>query len=263
MELAGKVVVVTGAANGLGLSCADKCLSYGATVIMVDRDFEKLGKNALAFRDRGFSPIEFVLDVCDEERIVSFAHMMTRDYASLDVLINSAGIQTYGTAPETSSDLWDRTLNVNVKSMFLMAKHLIPLMKKSRQSSIVNISSVQSLVSQKGVLAYSTSKGAINAFTRALAIDHAFDGIRVNAVLPGSVDTPMLRAAADLFKGEKSIDEVLETWGKGHPLGRVGKSSEIAELVVFLASDRSSFITGSCYVIDGGLISQVPVVLPE
>jgi NAD(P)-dependent dehydrogenase (short-subunit alcohol dehydrogenase family) len=136
-------------------------------------------------------------------------------------------------------------------------------MKKNGKGSIVNISSVQSLVSQKGVVAYSASKGAINALTRALAIDLAEFQIRANSVLPGSVDTPMLRDAADLFKGDKTVDQIVADWGKGHPLGRVAKTSEIGDLVAFLASDQASFITGGSYVIDGGLTSQVPVVLPD
>ena len=162
-----------------------------------------------------------------------------------------------------AEDLWDKTFNVNVKSMFFTAKHFVPLMQKNGKGAIVNISSVQSLVSQKGVVAYSASKGAINALTRALAIDLAQHQIRVNAVLPGSVDTPMLRDAADLFKGSKTVDEIVSDWGKGHPLGRVAKTSEIADLVNFLSSEQASFITGASYVIDGGLTCQVPVVLPS
>jgi NAD(P)-dependent dehydrogenase (short-subunit alcohol dehydrogenase family) len=136
-------------------------------------------------------------------------------------------------------------------------------MQKNRYGSVVNISSVQSLAAQKGVLAYATSKGAINSFTRALSIDSAEFGVRVNAVLPGSVDTPMLRDAAESFRGEQSLEGVLGDWGRSHPLGRIGTIAEIAELVAFLASDRASFITGASYVIDGGLMSQVPVVLPK
>jgi NAD(P)-dependent dehydrogenase (short-subunit alcohol dehydrogenase family) len=184
-------------------------------------------------------------------------------YKKIDALVNCAGIQTYGVVTETTEELWDKTFNVNVKSMFFTAKHFVPLMKKNGKGSIVNISSVQSLVSQKGVVAYSASKGAINALTRALAIDLAENQIRVNAVLPGSVDTPMLRDAADLYKGNKTVDEIVSDWGKGHPLGRVAKTSEIADLVNFLSSEQASFITGASYVIDGGLTCQVPVVLPN
>ena len=136
-------------------------------------------------------------------------------------------------------------------------------MEKVKSGSIVHISSVQSLVSQKTVVAYSASKGAINALTRAQAIDLADSNIRVNAILPGSVDTPMLRASADMHRGAQSVDEVLKDWGAGHPLGRIAKPTEIGDLATFLLSDSSTFITGSCMVIDGGLTVQVPVVLPN
>ena len=177
-------------------------------------------------------------------------------------MINCAGIQTYGDIVETSEETWDKTFNVNVKSMFLTSKHVAPTMIAQKSGSIVNISSVQSLVSQKTVIAYSASKGAINALTRATAIDLASSNVRVNAILPGSVDTPMLREAAELHRGSMTVDEVLADWGAGHPLGRIAKSSEIGDLAVFLASDNSSFMTGNSVVIDGGLTIQVPVVLP-
>ena len=146
--------------------------------------------------------------------------------------------------------------------MFLTAKYVAPAMIAQKAGSIVNISSVQSLMSQKTVVAYAASKGAINALTRASAIDLAVSGVRVNAILPGSVDTPMLRTSADMHRGEKSIEEVLSDWGAGHPLGRIAKSSEIGDLAVFLVSNESAFITGQSIVIDGGLSIQVPVILP-
>ena len=156
-----------------------------------------------------------------------------------------------------------KTLDVNVKSMFLTAKYGVPHMRKRGGGAIVNISSVQSIGAQKQVVAYSTSKGAINALTRAMAMDFAVDKIRVNSVLPGSVDTPLLRFAAETHKGNKTVDEVVAEWGSSHPIGRMGTIEDIAELVAFLASDRALFITGSDYVIDGGLMAQIPVILPE
>lgn len=256
-----KCVVVTGGAKGIGLGCTLKFLSDGVTVICADLD-----ESALQELSKSHPKDKFVgrrVDVSSESQIAELAEEVTRDFGKIDALVNCAGIQTYGTVTETSEELWDKTFNVNVKSMFLTSKHFVPLMKKNGKGAIVNISSVQSLVSQKGVVAYSASKGAINALTRALAIDLAEFQIRANAVLPGSVDTPMLRNAADLFKGDKSVDQVVADWGRGHPLGRVAKPSEIGDLVAFLSSDASSFITGGSYVIDGGLTSQVAVVLPE
>jgi NAD(P)-dependent dehydrogenase (short-subunit alcohol dehydrogenase family) len=136
-------------------------------------------------------------------------------------------------------------------------------MKKRGGGAIVAISSVQAFASQAGVAAYTASKGAINALVRAMALDHAADNITVNAVCPASVDTPMLRWAADQWKGDRSQDEMIALWGKGHPLGRVGKASEIADLVAFLASDQARFITGADIKIDGGTMAKLGIVLPE
>jgi NAD(P)-dependent dehydrogenase (short-subunit alcohol dehydrogenase family) len=136
-------------------------------------------------------------------------------------------------------------------------------MRKRGGGAIVAISSVQSYASQAGVAAYTASKGAINALVRAMALDHAPDNITVNAVCPASIDTPMLRWAADLWKGDSTADETVQAWGKGHPLGRVGKASEVADLVAFLASDKARFITGADMKIDGGVMSKLGIVLPD
>jgi NAD(P)-dependent dehydrogenase (short-subunit alcohol dehydrogenase family) len=127
----------------------------------------------------------------------------------------------------------------------------------------VNVASVQGLATQPRVAAYTASKGGVLALTRAMAIDHAADRIRVNAVCPGSVDTPMLRWAADLFRGEQSQESLLAEWGRSHPLGRIGKADEVAEVIAFLASDRASFITGAQIVVDGGLLAGLAVALKD
>lgn len=261
MSMQSKVVVVTGGAKGIGLGCTLKFISEKSKIICIDLD-----DKALADLAKSHPATELIVkkvDVGSELEVEKLAFEVEQKYKKIDALINCAGIQTYGVVTETTEELWDKTFNANVKSMFFTAKHFVPLMQKNGKGAIVNISSVQSLVSQKGVVAYSASKGAINALTRALAVDLAQHQIRVNAVLPGSVDTPMLRDAADLFKGSKTVGEIVSDWGKGHPLGRVAKTSEIADLVSFLSSDQSSFISGASYVIDGGLTCQVPVVLPS
>jgi NAD(P)-dependent dehydrogenase (short-subunit alcohol dehydrogenase family) len=154
-------------------------------------------------------------------------------------------------------------MTVNLKSMFLVSKRAIPELRRRGGGAIVLVSSVQGFATQKGVAAYSTSKAAINGLARAMAVDHAHEGIRVNAVNPASVDTPMLRRSADLFKAEKSQEAMLAAWGGMHPLGRVVRPEEVAELIAFLVSERSSFVTGGEYKIDGGLCTQLAVVLPE
>ena len=181
----------------------------------------------------------------------------------VDVLVNSAGVQRYGTVVETEEEGWDEVLDVNLKGIYLASRYAIPGMKKRGGGAIVNLSSVQAFASQTGVAAYTASKGGINALTRAMALDHAGENIRVNAVCPASVDTPMLRWSADLFKGDKSVEETLEDWGTMHPVGRVARPEEVAEVIAFLAGPRASFVTGGDYKVDGGMLAALGVRLPE
>ena len=253
IDLTGKVVIVTGGAKGIGQGCVTKFVESNAKVIIFDIDTDFANPKNLEVHK---------VDLSSEAQVKAAVEKVVSKHGRIDGLVNCAGIQTYGGITDTTEEVWDKTFAVNVKSLFFTSKHVAPTMISQKSGSIVNISSVQALVSQKTVVAYSASKGAINALTRASAIDLAQDNVRVNAIMPGSVDTPMLRASADMHRGEQTIDEVLKDWGAGHPLGRIAKSSEIGDLAVFLVSDHSSFITGSSIVIDGGLTVQVPVVLP-
>ena len=153
---------------------------------------------------------------------------------------------------DTDEDTWDRTLSVNLKGIYLAAKYCVPEMIKGGGGAIVNVASVQGLMSQPNVAAYAASKGAVIAMTRTMALDHAKDNIRVNSLCPGSIDTPLLRFAADMISPEDPAGAIVE-WGKLHPLGRVGQPSEMAEVVLFLVSDAASFMTGAAVVADGGL----------
>lgn len=259
----GEVAIITGAAKGIGEGCADVFHQEGAKLALFDIDQNGLEAKISQYQKNNGEAISQTLDVSNYAQVETAVKQVFEKFGRIDFLVNCVGIQTYGTAEDTSEELWDKTLDINLKSMFLTSKAVLPLMKKRNKGVIVNISSVQSLASQKGVVAYATSKGGINSLTRALAIDNAEFGIRVNSVLPGSVDTPMLRNAAELFSGGKSVDQILSSWGKAHPLGRVAKISEVGDLAAFLCSDRASFITGTSVTIDGGLMGVVPVVLPE
>jgi NAD(P)-dependent dehydrogenase (short-subunit alcohol dehydrogenase family) len=179
-------------------------------------------------------------------------------FGGLDVLFNNAGIQppdSYRTAEHLDEAMWDRVMDVNAKGCFLMCKYAIPEMRRRGGGVIVNNASVQGLQSQPLVPAYAASKGAVLSLTRSLALDHAAEGIRVVAVCPGSVDTPMLRATAGSVS-PRDPDGALREWGAKHPLGRIGRPEEIAEVVLFLASDRASFITGEYVCVDGGLMAK-------
>jgi NAD(P)-dependent dehydrogenase (short-subunit alcohol dehydrogenase family) len=262
-EFSGKVAIVTGGALGIGRAVARRLLTEGASVVICSDREEQVERTVEELRGEDLEARGIRADVtssADMKRLVGFA---VETYGGVDVLVNSAGIQRYGTVVQTDEEVWDEVLDVNLKGIYLASKEAIPQMRERGGGAIVNLSSVQAFASQKGVAAYTASKGAINALTRAMALDHAQENIRVNAVCPASVDTPMLRWAADLFKGDKSVGETVEDWGRMHPVGRVARPEEVAEVICFLASDRASFVSGGDYKVDGGMLAALGVRLPE
>jgi Dehydrogenases with different specificities (related to short-chain alcohol dehydrogenases) len=261
MNVNGKAALVTGAGKGIGKAAAVRLAAAGAAVAVVDLDERAVQETVRDIESAGGKAAGYVTDVSREEQVADTVRRIEERFGRIDILVNCAGIQRYGTVVDTSVELWDEVMNVNLKGVFLMCKHVIPVMRKQQGGAIVNISSVQAFVTQKQVAAYTASKGAINALTRAMAVDHAAEGIRVNAICPASVDTPMLRWAAGLFGGD--VEETVKSWGKAHPIGRVARADEIAEAVLFLASDSSSFITGSELKVDGGTTSMIAVALPD
>ena len=262
-EFSGKVSIVAGGARGIGRAAARKLALEDASVVICSDREDQVEEAVAELRDKGLEVRGLRADVtspADMKRLVGFA---VETFGGVDILVNSAGIQRYGTVVETEEEVWDEVLGVNLKGIYLASKHAIPEMRERGGGAVVNLSSVQAFASQKGVAAYTASKGGINALTRAMALDHAEENIRVNAVCPASVDTPMLRWSADLFKGEKSIEETVADWGKMHPLGRVARVEEVAEVIAFLASEKASFVTGGEYKVDGGMLAALGVRLPE
>jgi NAD(P)-dependent dehydrogenase (short-subunit alcohol dehydrogenase family) len=177
-------------------------------------------------------------------------------FGRLDVLFNNAGIQprsSYVNVENTTEEMWDRIQDVNLKSYFLMSKYGIPEIRRQGGGAIINTASVQGLQSQRLVPAYAASKGGVLSLTRQMALDYAREHIRVLAVCPGSIDTEMVRAAAALEPD--GVEEALVRFGKSHPLGRIGTGQDIANAVLFLASDQASFMTGSYVCVDGGYMA--------
>ncbi|MCW5220896.1 SDR family NAD(P)-dependent oxidoreductase [Verminephrobacter aporrectodeae] len=259
-DFCGKSVVVTGASMGMGRACVERFVRGGAQVLAIASDAASLRQLQ---EDIPASVRGFLADVRHTAAMEEAMAQAARAWGGIDVLVCSAGIQRYGTVVDTPEATWDEVIDVNLKGVFLAAKHAIPWMKPRAGGAIVAISSVQAFASQTQVAAYTASKGGINALVRAMALDHAPDNITVNTVCPASVDTPMLRWAADIHKGTASSEATLAAWGKGHPLGRVGHAWEIAEAVAFLAGSNARFITGTELKIDGGVLSKLGIALPE
>ncbi|HEY0078254.1 MAG TPA: glucose 1-dehydrogenase [Pyrinomonadaceae bacterium] len=247
-ELEGRVALVTGATSGIGRATAMRFAEAGARVALVGRNREALGEVASEIEAREGEAMEIGADVTvkvDAERAVAEA---VGRFSRLDVLVNAAGILSNGTIETTTLEAWDEMLNVNLRAVFQLMQMAVPHLEATR-GNIVNVSSVTGLRAFPGVLAYCVSKAGLDQLTRCAALELASKGVRVNAVNPGVVRTEVHRRGG---MGEEAYAAFLEHSKKTHPLGRVGEASEVAELILFLASERAAWITGATYSIDGG-----------
>jgi 2-keto-3-deoxy-L-fuconate dehydrogenase len=233
----GRRALVTGAGSGIGEAVARKLHAEGADVVLAGLQAEPVEAIAGELGERA-SAVQ--LDVREEEAVSEVAH-------DVDLLANVAGIGSTTAAPETPLAVWEDVFAVNARGTFLCCKHALPGMIERGGGSIVNIASVAGLIGLRNRAAYSASKGAVIALTRALAMDHVADGVRVNAVCPGTVDTPWVRRLVD------EVGESLDALRARQPMGRLGSPEEIAEAVLYLSSEDAAFVTGTAFVIDGGL----------
>lgn len=262
-ELNGQVAVVVGGSTGIGAAAAGKLADAGAAVVVGGLSGDDVAATVDELAGRGADAAGDAGDVRIEEDVARLCALAVDRFGGLDVLVYSAGIQRYGTVDETTPGLFDEVIGVNLRGLYLAAHHAVPRMRERGGGSVVTVASVQAHVVQHGVAAYAASKGGMVSLTRAIAIDHASEGIRANVVLPGSVDTPMLRASARMFGDGRSEEDVLREWGASHPLGRVATPGDVADAIVYLAGPRSGFVTGAELRVDGGLLSSVAVRLPE
>lgn len=249
MRFENKVVLVTGGNSGIGRAAALAFAAEGASVMIAARDTEKSHGVVSDVELGGGKAAQVLCDVTVPAECETAVETTLDVFGRLDVLFNNAGvIFREKTAPDTSEAEWDTTMDVNAKGTFFMSKYAVATMDPG--SSIVNNASYFGLVGGRGTAAYSAAKGAVVQLTRAMALDHADQGIRVNCVCPGSVETPMLQSEFDLMGGE---DEVRHLFENKHPLGRISQPEEIAAAVLFLASDDAAFITGAALPVDGGI----------
>ena len=233
----GRRVLVTGAGSGIGAAVARRLHAEGAEVVLADRDGARVQAVATELGERATAT---ALDVRDEQAVRAAV-------GGLDILANVAGIGSTTNTPDTPLGVWEDVFAVNVTGTFLCCKHALPSMVERGVGTIVNVGSIAGLVGLKNRAAYCASKGAVIAFTRALAIDHVGDGVRVNSVSPGTVDSPWVRRLVE------DVGESLDALRARQPMGRLGLPEEVADAILYLASDAAAFVTGTNLVLDGGL----------
>jgi NAD(P)-dependent dehydrogenase (short-subunit alcohol dehydrogenase family) len=250
-DLDGRVAIITGAAMGIGRSCARLMAHLGARVVIADIDADAGEKTCAEIVDRGDTAVFVLTDVTSMADMENMAATAVDRLGGIDILVNNAAQAIGGVVDEIDEPIWNRVMTTNLTSVWRGMRVCVPEMRKKQKGSVVNMSSVQALAGCKGWAAYAAAKGGVNALTQQSAVDLAPHGIRVNAVAPGTIMTPLNEK---IFREHPDPDDLIASWNRAHPIGRFGQPEEVAELVAFLASDRSSFITGEIVRIDGGLV---------
>jgi NAD(P)-dependent dehydrogenase (short-subunit alcohol dehydrogenase family) len=253
MRLQGKVAVITGGASGIGRATALRFSKEGAAVALFDRDPIRGEQVVQEIRASGCPALLLVLDVSVEQQVQEGIRKTAAEFRKLDILVNNAAAFVFGSYDVAQPD-WDRVLSVNVKGAALCAKYAVEKMIENGRGAIVNVNSISGFIAQDSSLPYSTSKAALLGLNRCLAMDLARHNIRVNAVAPGCIDTPQLRA--DAQRAGMTYEEDLALEGPLHLLNRFGTADEVANAILFLASDEASFITGTCLMVDGGYTAK-------
>lgn len=251
-ELIDKVAIITGGASGIGKATAELFAEEGARVVILDVNKEAGLSTINQIRANGGISLFIECDVTNAAQCARAVDEILRTFGRIDILFNCAGIIRRSTVVETQEEEWDRVMAVNVKSVYLMSRYVIPIMEAQGGGSIINTGSGWGLKGGNRAAVYCASKAAVVNLTRAMAIDHGAKNIRVNCVCPGDTDTPMLRTEAKLLGQDEHL---FLKEASSRPLGRYAHPREIAQVVLFLASDRASFVTGAAYVVDGGGIA--------
>jgi NAD(P)-dependent dehydrogenase (short-subunit alcohol dehydrogenase family) len=254
MRLKGKTAVVTGSGSGIGRAIARVFAQEGANVVIADINAQAAKETASAIEAAGGIALAVQADVADPKSVEQLVQSTLKRFASVHVLVNNAAIQVSKKIEDTTFDEWNRQMAVNVGGVFLCSKHFLPHLRAVR-GSIVNMSSVNGTFVEPMCAGYCATKAAILAFTKAVAIDHGGEGLRVNAICPGYIDAGL---AEGYFLAQADPNAARAQAGKLHALRRIGQPEEVARVAVFLASDEASFMTGSAVTVDGGFSSGLP-----
>jgi len=254
-RLQGKVALITGAASGIGLATAETFCREGAAVTLADTQAELAERAAARLRQEGHRALAVASDVTQTSQVRAAVQATVGEFGRLDVLFANAGIGYTGDLTHTTDEDWDQVMGVNAKGVFLCCREAVQQMLAQQPAggALVLNASISGLVGIPGQAPYAPSKGAVVELTRQLAVEYARQGVRVNCVCPGTVDTPVLRRGMAMSGDPQAFLDMLMA---GHPMGRIGRAEEIAAAVAFLASDEASFITGSILPVDGGYTAR-------
>ncbi|MEE9251731.1 MAG: SDR family oxidoreductase [Thermodesulfobacteriota bacterium] len=253
MKLADKVALITGGSKGLGKATAILFAQEGAKVVITGRTEKTLQEATEDAKAQGAEIEYLVSDVSKEEDCKSAVEYVVNKHGRIDILFNNAGVLYLGNTHETPTDIWDETFAINAKGTYMMSKYTVPHMLEQGSGTIVNNSSVLGLKAVPGVAAYNATKGAVTQLTRSMAVEYADKGIRVNAICPGTILTPMVEDLFEKLGDKKAAEEMFTSF---HPIGRLGKPEEIAHAVLFLCDENVAFMNGTMLSVDGGWIAK-------